>query len=61
MTVMEQPEKQPGEQHGRFEDYPLTRQEYISVMVHFYRGEVHRSTTWRQRLDATRSTRWLTL
>jgi uncharacterized membrane protein len=42
--------------HGRFEDYPLTRQEYISVMVHFYRGEVHRSTTWRQRLDAT--TNW---
>jgi uncharacterized membrane protein len=41
---------------GRFEDYPLTRQEYISVMVHFYRGEVQRSTTWRQRLDAT--TNW---
>jgi uncharacterized membrane protein len=39
-----------------FEDYPLTRQEYISVMVHFYRGEVHRSTSWRQRLDAT--TNW---
>lgn len=40
----------------RFEDYPLTRQEYLSVMVHFYRGEVHRSTVWRQRLDAT--TNW---
>lgn len=41
---------------GTFEDYPLTRQEYMSVMVHFYRGEVHRSTAWRQRLDAT--TNW---
>ena len=39
-----------------FESYPLTRQEYITVMVHFYRGEVHRSTTWRQRLDLT--TNW---
>ena len=43
----------------RFEDYPLTRQEYLSVMVHFYRGEVHRSTAWRQRLDAT--TNWAVL
>ncbi|MCP3982553.1 MAG: DUF2270 domain-containing protein [bacterium] len=42
-----------------FEDYPLTRQEYISVMVHFYRGEVNRSTAWRQRLDAT--TNWSVL
>jgi len=44
---------------ARFEDYPLTRQEYLSVMVHFYRGEVHRSTAWRQRLDAT--TNWAVL
>jgi len=43
----------------RFEDYPLSRQEYLSVMVHFYRGEVHRSTSWRQRLDAT--TNWAVL
>ena len=43
----------------RFEDYPLTRQEYLSVMVHFYRGEEHRSTAWRQRLDAT--TNWAVL
>lgn len=42
-----------------FEAYPLTRQEYINVMVHFYRGEVQRSTTWRQRLDAT--TNWAVL
>lgn len=43
----------------RFEDYPLSRKEYLSVMVHFYRGEVHRSTAWRQRLDAT--TNWAVL
>ncbi|MFQ5742336.1 MAG: DUF2270 domain-containing protein [Acidobacteriota bacterium] len=44
---------------ARFEDYPLTRQEYLSVMVHFYRGEVARSTVWRERLDAT--TNWAVL
>jgi uncharacterized membrane protein len=43
----------------RFEDYPLTRVEYITVMVHFYRAEVSRSTQWRQRLDAT--TNWAVL
>jgi len=43
----------------RFEDYPLTRLEYISVMVHFYRGEIARSTAWRARLDAT--TNWAVL
>lgn len=39
-----------------FEDYPLTRQEYISAMVHFYRGEMYRSQIWRMRLDTT--TNW---
>jgi uncharacterized membrane protein len=48
----------PGAQE-RFEDYPLTRLEYINVMVHFYRGEVSRSTAWRARLDAT--TNWAVL
>jgi len=43
----------------RFEDYPLSRVEYITVMVHFYRAEVARSTEWRQRLDAT--TNWAVL
>jgi len=33
-----------------FEKYPLTRQEYINAMVHFYRGEMHRSQIWRTRL-----------
>ena len=44
---------------ARFEDYPLTRVEYITVMVHFYRAEMQRSTAWRQRLDAT--TNWAVL
>ena len=39
-----------------FEEYPLTRQEYISAMVHLYRGEMYRSQIWRQRLDTT--TNW---
>lgn len=39
-----------------FERYPLTRPEYISAMVHFYRGEMHRSQVWRTRLDTT--TNW---
>ncbi len=49
----------PEPQKPRFEDYDLTRQEYFSVMVHFYRGEVGRSTSWRHRLDAT--TNWAVL
>lgn len=43
----------------RLEDEPLERPEYLSVMVHFYRAEVGRSTLWRQRLDAT--TNWAVL
>lgn len=44
--------------HGMpdFEHVPLSRQEYISAMVHLYRGEMHRALTWRQRLDTT--TNW---
>jgi len=56
---MEESDRPYGKDPGRFEDYPLSRQEYISVMVHFYRGEIHRSITWRQRLDAT--TNWAVL
>jgi uncharacterized membrane protein len=41
---------------GSFESYPLTRPEYISAMVHFYRGEMYRSQVWRSRLDNT--TNW---
>lgn len=39
-----------------FETEPLTRPEYISAMVHFYRGEMYRSQIWRTRLDTT--TNW---
>jgi len=40
----------------RFEDSELTRAEYITAIIHFYRGELHRSTEWRLRLDNT--TNW---
>ncbi|UCF69326.1 MAG: DUF2270 domain-containing protein [Acidobacteriota bacterium] len=39
-----------------FEAAPLTRSEYIQTLIHFYRGEVSRSSIWRQRLDNT--TNW---
>lgn len=39
-----------------FEEYPLTRSEYISAMVHFYRGELSKADDWRARLDPT--TNW---
>lgn len=39
-----------------FEDYPLTRTEYINAIVHFYRGERSRADAWRARLDPT--TNW---
>ncbi len=38
------------------EHVPLTRSEYITAMVHLYRGEMHRATAWRLRLDNT--TNW---
>jgi uncharacterized membrane protein len=39
-----------------FEDYPLTRIEYITALTHFYRGERGRADAWRVRLDPT--TNW---
>lgn len=42
-----------------FEASPLSRSEYITTLVHFYRGEVFRSTHWRIRLDNT--TNWAIL
>lgn len=41
---------------GDFEAYPLTRSEYISAIVHLYRGERGRADAWRARLDPT--TNW---
>ncbi len=42
-----------------FEEYPLTRPEYISALVHLYRGELARANLWRGRLDTT--TNWAVL
>ncbi len=39
-----------------YESTPLSRSEYISAMVHLYRGELYRSNSWRLRLDNT--TNW---
>lgn len=39
-----------------FRGYRLSASEFNTAMVHFYRGEVTRSNTWRTRLDAT--TNW---
>lgn len=46
----------PDDQHREFEEYPLTRQEYISAVTHLYRGELERANAWRIRLDTT--TNW---
>lgn len=42
-----------------YESTPLSRAEYISAIVHLYRGEMHRATVWRTRLDTT--TNWAVL
>lgn len=39
-----------------FDPAQLSRNEYITSLVHFYRGEMYRSTAWRLRLDTT--TNW---
>ncbi len=39
-----------------YESRSLSRQEYIAAIVHLYRGELHRATVWRLRLDNT--TNW---
>lgn len=39
-----------------YEDQPLIRQEYVQAVIHYYRGEMQRATTWRSRLDLT--TNW---
>ncbi len=39
-----------------FESQPLSRAEYVTALVHLYRGELQRTLNWRQRLDTT--TNW---
>lgn len=42
-----------------YRGYRLSPSEFNTAMVHFYRGEVSRSNTWRTRLDST--TNWAVL
>ena len=52
----------PGKHAIRDVDYestPLSRSEYIAAIVHLYRGELSRATSWRLRLDNT--TNWAVL
>ena len=49
----------PEENGSDYESTPLSRQEYISAIVHLYRGELYRATSWRIRLDNT--TNWAVL
>jgi uncharacterized membrane protein len=39
-----------------YRGYHLKQSEFVTAMVHFYRGEVSRANVWRQRLDTT--TNW---
>ncbi|MCS7060669.1 MAG: DUF2270 domain-containing protein [Anaerolineae bacterium] len=43
----------------RFRGYELRASEFTTAMVHYYRAEIQRSNTWRNRLDAT--TNWAVL
>jgi uncharacterized membrane protein len=45
-----------GEAVWTFRGYQMRPAEFNTAMVHFYRGEVQRSNTWRMRLDTT--TNW---
>jgi len=56
MTKRTYPGRDQDQQLPSYEDAPLTRSEYITTLVHFYRGELHRATLWRMRLDNT--TNW---
>jgi uncharacterized membrane protein len=49
------------EQTGRtdYESQALSRTEYVTAVVHLYRGELYRANAWRLRLDTT--TNWAIL
>jgi len=49
----------PGEPVWSFRGYRMSPSEFNTAMVHFYRGEISRTNTWRTRLDAT--TNWAVL
>ncbi len=46
----------PAEPVWTYRGYQLKSSDFTAAMVHFYRGEMHRSNVWRQRLDNT--TNW---
>jgi len=46
----------PPEAVWTFRGYQMRPAEFNTAMVHFYRGEIQRATTWRTRLDTT--TNW---
>ena len=50
------PPAAPNEPGWTFRGYGLRPSEFTTAMVHFYRGELDRSNTWRSRLDNT--TNW---
>jgi len=49
-------DSRPSEAVWTFRGYQMRPAEFNTAMVHFYRGEVQRSNTWRTRLDNT--TNW---
>jgi len=53
---LEYPDEESSFPTPSYEGAPLSRIEYITALVHFYRGELDRSTQWRLRLDTT--TNW---
>jgi uncharacterized membrane protein len=62
MNKKQTPHEYPGDPAFKtpsYEEAPLSRSEYIAALVHFYRGELDRSTQWRLRLDNT--TNWAIL
>ena len=52
----DEPPPNPGEPVWRFRGYQLRPSDFTTAMVHFYRGELARSISWRTRLDNT--TNW---
>lgn len=51
--------KTQGGTRADYESTPISRGEYISALVHLYRGELYRANSWRIRLDNT--TNWAVL
>ena len=54
-----QSQHQTSEPVWTFRGYQMRPAEFNTAMVHFYRGEIQRANTWRNRLDNT--TNWAVL